>query len=180
MATPKRLSLSRDIQYRLNIRYNSGNILLARSQAEIPEQTRSCGVNRRMNLQTSISDGFLHSFVLHDCPSSSRNTELSQANRTSGTIHNGIQFRLVSIANNPERRKPSIENAPELSACESAYAASAVGMAANDDMFNFDVAHGKLNNRNSVEVCGIDDVGDISVNKSLAGLEAKNGGLWDA
>jgi len=59
-------------------------------------------------------------------------------------------------------------------------ATGAVGVAAEDDVLDLDVADRELDDGEGVEVRGANDVGDIAVHENVAGLQAQDGGLRDA
>lgn len=52
-------------------------------------------------------------------------------------------------------------------------------MAADDDVLNLEMLDGVENYALGVNVGGRDDIGDVSVNKDITGLEAEDGGLRD-
>jgi hypothetical protein len=47
-------------------------------------------------------------------------------------------------------------------------------------MLHLDIADGELEKGAGVEVGGVDNVGDITVDKYIARLETQDGGFWDA
>lgn len=48
-------------------------------------------------------------------------------------------------------------------------------MAADDDMFDLEVLHGELDDREGIDVGADEDVGDVAVAEDLAWFEAEDG-----
>lgn len=53
-------------------------------------------------------------------------------------------------------------------------------MAADENVLDFEVSDGELDDRERVDVGGGDNIGDVAVDKDLTRLEAENGCLGDA
>lgn len=53
-------------------------------------------------------------------------------------------------------------------------------MAAQDDVFDFEVDDGEFEDAGAAEVVVLDDVGDVAVHEDVAGLQAEDGGFGAA
>lgn len=71
----------------------------------------------------------------------------------------------------PQRSQPCIDNS-KLLIRERGVHASAGGVAADDDVLDLEVLHGVEDYALGVDVGRGDDVGDVSVHKDIAGLQA--------
>lgn len=143
-----------------------------RAESQVSQDSRSNMVYRSMDLQPALLNGLLHRLVRRDDPRSGLNIQLGQSHGTLGVILDGGQLCLVGIPHGSQAREPGVEHAAELPAGESASATGTVGVAAKDDVLDFDVAHGELDDGHGVEIRGVDDVGDVAVHEGLARLQA--------
>lgn len=83
------------------------------------------------------------------------------------------------LAQGTHGSQPDVEDA-ERAVAQSGGHASALGVAADDDLLDLEVADGVLDDGEHVGVGGVDDVCDVAVDEDVAGLEAEHGGLGDA
>lgn len=67
----------------------------------------------------------------------------------------------------------------ELLVAEGSSHAAAAGVATQHDVFHLQMLNRKLHDAQETQIGGIDDIGDVAVGEDIAGLEAKDGGLWD-
>jgi len=70
-----------------------------------------------------------------------------------------------------QRHEPCVDE-PEFFVCEGGGDATAGCVAADDDVFDFEVLDCVLDDGEGVEVCCVENVGDVAVAEDVAGLEA--------
>lgn len=87
-----------------------------------------------------------------------------------------VQVLLTNLA---QRHQPRVEDT-ELLVAQCRSNTSAAGVAAQDDVLDAQVTDGVLDDRGRAQVRRVQDVGDVTVDKDIAGLQAQDGGLGAA
>lgn len=86
-------------------------------------------------------------------------------------VGDGVELLLVQPVDVADVAQPGVQQAQVLGGHGGLDAAAAV-VAADDDVLDAEVAHGVVDDAHDVEVGVADEVGDVAVDKGLAGLEA--------
>lgn len=74
--------------------------------------------------------------------------------------------------------QPNVEQTKSV-VCKSSVDTTTAGVATDKNVLDLEVCNGELNDRQRVDVGGLDDVGNVAVDKDLTRLQAQNGRLWD-
>lgn len=90
-----------------------------------------------------------------------------------------LQLIGVFLPQGAEGLQPDVEDV-ELRVGEGGGDAAAGGVAADDDVLDFEVEDGELHDGEQADVGGVDDVGDVAVGEDVAGLAVEDGRLGDA
>jgi len=90
-----------------------------------------------------------------------------------------VELSLVQTIHITYVPQPRVEQTKVLGGHGSLDAAAAV-MATHDDVLDFEVAHGVVNDGHDVEVGGADEIGNVAVDEHVTSVEAGNGFGGDA
>lgn len=97
--------------------------------------------------------------------------ELDQTVVAGGLVLNGVELLLVQAVDVADVSQPGVQETEVLGGHGGLDAAAAV-VAADDDVLDAEVLDGVVDDAHGVEVSVADEVGDVAVDKCLAGLEA--------
>lgn len=146
--------------------------LLDASAADIKEHT--------VDLEAALGNSFADGGVVHEHLYAGLDVELRNADDPLLLVRDGVQLLRVVVADRLERQQPGVKNAADAGVRESTGRAAAGGVPAQNDVLDFEVGDGVLDHGRGVDVGGRNDVGDVAVDKDVAGLHAEDGGLGAA
>lgn len=131
-----------------------------------------------MNLQPPLSDRIQHHRIIRQRVNPAPHIQLHQLQAPRLLIHTLKQLQVLP-PQLPQRHQPRV-NQPQLLVPQRRRNPTAGGVSAHDDVLDFQVLHGVLDDGQRIEVRGDEDVGDVAVDEDVAGVEAEDGGFWAA
>lgn len=131
-----------------------------------------------MDLQIPFSDGVNDSRILHEHFHATSDVQLDHLQPAVFLIET-FEETEVFPAQCAEGHEPGVDEA-EFLVVKGRCDAAAAGVAADDDVFDFQVLDRILDDGERVEVRWDDDVGDVAVAEDLARLETEDGGFGTA
>lgn len=99
--------------------------------------------------------------------------ELDEAVVTLLLVGDGVELVLVQTVDVANVSQPRIEKA-EVLGCHGSLDTTAAIVAADDDVLDAKVTHGIVNDAHDIEIGVDDEVGNVAVDKGLAGLQTSN------
>jgi hypothetical protein len=151
----------------------ASNSFLIFLDVELPQLAGANIVYVTMDLQSSFGYGIDHKGVFFKNFDASPHIELDQLQRRLLWFKALQQLQIVS-PHSSQGEQPSVDQA-ELFVAQSSCHTTAFRMSTNDNMLDFQVLNGVLDNGEGVEVRWGEDVGDVSVDKDITRLQAEDG-----
>jgi hypothetical protein len=163
---------------RLERRSPAIDLLLRLIDVQLIQLTRAHVINQAMDLQPPLSDCIQHHRIVHQCINPTPHIQLHELQSLRLLIHTLEQLQILP-PQLPQRHQPHV-NQPQLLVIQRRRNPTTGGVSAHDDVLDFQVLHGILDDRQRVEVRGDEDVGDVAVDEDVAGVEAEDGRFWAA
>jgi hypothetical protein len=136
--------------------------------------------NHPVHLEPAIPNRLLNRKIRQQHLDPGIHIQLGDAHRPCRVVLDGVELLAVGGAHGLEGRQPGVEDAADARVAEGGDGAAAGGVAAEDDVLDFEVGDGEFDDGRGVDVGGGDDVGDVAVDEDVAGLEAEYGGFGAA
>lgn len=108
---------------------------------------------------------------LHNTPARLHHVQLHQAVESRLLVLNSIELLLVQSVDVTDVSQPWVKDT-QVCWRQGGLDTAAVVVAADDNVFDLQVAHGVVDHGHGGKVDGGDDVGDVAVDEDLAGVEA--------
>jgi hypothetical protein len=127
-----------------------------------------------MDFEPSVTNGVLDGVVGHENVDARLDIQLGDAHRTFLIVPDSSELLGVSVSDRLERRQPRVENAAHPSIAESCRSTAAGRVSAKHDVLDLEMCDGVLNHGRGVDIGRGDDVGNVSVDEYIAGLQAED------
>lgn len=130
-----------------------------------------------MHFEPLFPNGLGDRRVLHEHFHARLHVELGHALDLGSLVLDRVEFLLIQVARHLQGADPDVEHAADGSVSERCLGAAAGRVPAQHNMLDVQMVNGILNDRQGVDVVRLDDVGDVAVDKHIAGLQAEDGRL---
>jgi hypothetical protein len=143
--------------------------LIVLRNIDLPQLSTTHVINQSMNLQIPLRNRINHSRILKQHLDSAPHIQLHHLQPLLLVIQT-LQQRQILPPQRPQRHQPRVNQA-QLLIIQRRRDTAAAGVAADDNVLDFQVLHGVLDDGQGVDVGWDDDVGDVAVAEDLARLE---------
>lgn len=154
--------------------------VLADATADVADAPAGNVKEAAVDLQAALFDVVLDGGVGQQDLDAGLDVELGNADGALLVVLNGVELILVSVAQRLERRQPGVQDTADTAVGQGGRGAAAGRVAAQHNVLHLEVGDGILDDGRGVDVGGGDDVGNVAVDKDVAGLQAQDGGLGTA
>lgn len=150
-------------------------LLLRLVDVQFTQYTGTNIVNQAVNLEATLPDCIEDDSLLLDNVQPLPHVEFDQLQRRL-LRRQGLEQREVTLTHLPQGQEPRVQD-PKLLITHRGCDTATRSVTADDNVLDFEMLDGKLDDRARAEVTGVEDICDIAVHEDIARVQAQEGGF---